>query len=235
MLALPGVVVMVLLVVLRRRLQTDLPEPGHRPASAREPLLVGTRHLPPAFWWFALAVAATTGGLMTFGVIGFHLADADLVPAAGVPLVYAGAMLVAAVAALVTGWAYDRFSHRVLLVLPWLVAGVPALALSEHLALVLCGVALWGAAGGLQDSTVKALVADLVPSANRGTAYGVFAACQGVAALAGGALAGWLYTDHLMVLAVGTALLQALALGLLTTSLRVGKDTRIPPVRGDTT
>jgi MFS family permease len=61
---------------------------------------------------------------------------------------------------------------------------------------VLAGLVLWGAATGIQDSTVKAYVADLVPSRRRSTAYGVFAAVQGLGALAGGALAGALATSH---------------------------------------
>ena len=40
------------------------------------------------------------------------------------------------------------------------------------------------------DSTVKALVADLVPASRHATAYGVFAAVQGAAAIAGGVMAG---------------------------------------------
>ena len=58
---------------------------------------------------------------------------------------------------------------------------------------MLAGVAIWGAATGIQDSTVKALVADLVPEARQGSAYGVFAAFEGAGALAGGALYGALY------------------------------------------
>ena len=41
------------------------------------------------------------------------------------------------------------------------------------------GVLVWGTALGIQDSTVKALVADLVPEQRQGTAYGVFAAFKG--------------------------------------------------------
>ena len=132
---------------------------------------------------------------MTFGIIGFHLGDADLVRPAWVPVVYAVAMGVEAVSALATGFAYDRVGARVLLVLPVMVAAVPLLALDNRLGIALAGVVVWGAAVGVQDSTVKALVADLVPSARLATAYGVFAAYQGVAALAGGALAGWLYSQ----------------------------------------
>ncbi|MGC3862277.1 hypothetical protein ACPSM1_19045 [Micromonospora chersina] len=66
-----------------------------------------------------------------------------------------------------------------------------------------------------KDSTVKALVADLVPPSRRATAYGVFAAVQGVAALAGGALAGALYSQSMPLLVTVLGACQVLAAGLL--------------------
>ncbi|MFA6576128.1 MAG: MFS transporter, partial [Nocardioides sp.] len=72
----------------------------------------------------------------------------------------------------------------------------------------------------VQDSTVKALVADLVPQRRLATAYGVFAAFQGIAALAGGTLAGGLYTGHHVLLVVLVALAQVLSAGLLLVALR---------------
>ena len=109
---------------------------------------------------------------------------------------YAAAMGAEAVASLGTGFAYDRVGAGTLLVLPVVVAAVPVLAFSDRVGVAVAGVLLWGAATGVQDSTVKALVADLVPIGRLGTAYGAFAAFQAVAALAGGVLAGWLYDAH---------------------------------------
>jgi hypothetical protein len=109
---------------------------------------------------------------------------------------------------------------RVLLVLPFLVALVPVLAFADRLAWVLVGIAVWGAAVGVQDSTVKALVADLVPAARLATAYGVFAAFQGGAALVGGALAGALYGGSVVDLVVVIGLCQAVSLVLLVLVVR---------------
>ena len=158
---------------------------------------------------------------MTFGVISFHLVQADLVSAALVPVVYAMAMGLEAVAALATGFTYDRIGHRVLLVLPVLIALVPPLAFAGQVWPALAGVAVWGFATGIQDSTVKALVADLVPASGLATAYGAFAAFQGAAALGGGVLAGALYADHLGLLVVLVALLQVISLALLLLTPRL--------------
>lgn len=176
--------------------------------------------LPPEFFRYAVAASLTTGGLVTFGVISFHLTTTELVPVAVVPLVYAGAMAVEALAALLVGSVYDRVGSRVLYVVPVLVAIVPALALSSTLAAVLAGVLVWGFAFGVQDSTVKALVAELVAAPRRATAYGVFAGIQGALAVVGGAVVGWLYDVSLPALVVMVALSQAAALVLLVSTLR---------------
>lgn len=123
-------------------------------------------------------------------------------------------------AALVTGFAYDRWGAPILYTLPALIVAVPALALSDTWSLVLTGVLIWGAVTGVQDSTVKALVADLVPHHRLATAYGVFAAFQGVAAMAGGTLPGGLYTDHRTLLIALVAVAQILSAGLLWVAFR---------------
>lgn len=208
LLAVPGALALLLLAVLRSRLSP-------REHGLRTPVDLPRAALPRPFFLFAAAVAATTAGLTTFGVLSFHLVDAGLVTVAVVPLVYAGAMLVAALGALATGWAYDRWQGRVLHVLAPIVALVPVLALADRLDLVLVGLALWALAAGVQDSTVKALVADLVPRERLATAYGVFAAFQGVAALVGGVVAGGLYEQHRWVLVALVAAAQVVAAVLL--------------------
>jgi hypothetical protein len=183
-----------------------------RPATTVDAPLV---RLPRTFYVYAAACALTTVGLMTFGVISFHLVHENLVTVALVPVVYAAAMGAEALASLGTGFAYDRVGSGTLLLLPVAVAAVPVLVFSDRVAVAVGGVLLWGAATGVQDSTVKALVADLVPVSRLATAYGAFAAFQAVAALAGGGLAGWLYdTDRVVLVGVVVAA-QVAALALL--------------------
>jgi len=190
---------------------------------------VGVGHpgrLPARFYLFAGFASAATVGLMTFGVISFHLVHEGLVTEAVVPVVYAVGMGVEAVAALATGFAYDRVGARVLAVLPVVVATVPFLTFAPTLTVVLGGIVLWGAATGILDSTVKAEVASLVPAARLATAYGVFAAFQAGAALAGGALAGWLYAGGRADLVAVIGACQLVALALLVPVLR--QDRRQP-------
>ena len=205
----PGAIAMVILVTLRRRVpDTGIYAPvAERRASRLAPrttrgpghLLAGLGAIEPVtrgtFLLFGSFATLTTFGLVSFGLIAFHLDRAGLAPLAAIPLVYAVGMAAAAVAAIVVGWAYDRSASAVLFLVPLLTAFVPSLALGGAVGLVIVGVALWGAATGIQDSTIQALVADLIPSAQRGAAYGWFAVFQGVASFAGAAVAGALYSN----------------------------------------
>lgn len=229
LLAIPGLISLLLLAQLRRHVPS-LAEPslGERrvappttpgPALRVRDAILGA-DLPRTFYLFSLAVALTTAGLMTFGVISFRFVEAGLVPVAAAPLVYALAMAAGALAALATGDAFDRWGANVLLLVPVLVAVVPLAVFADHIGPVLGGMIVWGIATGVQDSTVKAYVADLVPIQRRATAYGVFAALQGLGALAGGTLAGALVTAHTTLLATAIAALQIAALGLLWRTVR---------------
>jgi len=223
LLAIPGAAAVILLLWTRSRVpdpsvfdapssaaaadsqSTDEPTPGDAVPAP----------LPVDFWYFAIACGLSTAGLMTYGVISYHLIDAELIASAWVPVVYAGAMVVVAAGAMATGLAYDRWQSRVLFLLPVLVALTVGLVFTRSLVLVVAGVVAWAAATGVQDSTVKALVADLVPPRRLATAYGVFAAVQGGAALAGAGAAGGLYEHHLRALVLGLVGAQLVAMVLL--------------------
>ena len=115
----------------------------------------------------------------------------------------------------------DLWAELHAMLLPVLIALVPVLAFTWTPWVAVAGVLCWGAANGLQDSTVKALVADLVEPGRRATAYGVFAAIQGAAAIVGGAAAGFLYERSLPVLVTLVAATQLAAAILL--SIAVGR------------
>jgi len=229
-LAVPGLATLVLLRVLGSATDLNAPTaPSVSPSvSAAGPPIetpapstpAAHSPMPPAFWAFSISCAFSTLGLMTFGVMSVHLVRSGLVTDAWVPVVYAGAMAVQAFAALGSGFAYDRVGPRTLYVLPLIVAVVPALVFDQRLAVVLAGVGLWGLATAIQDSTVKALVADLVAGERLATAYGLFATAQGLGAFAGGALAGGLYEHHLTTLIVIIGALQAAALATLVVTVR---------------
>lgn len=231
-LAVPGIAALVVLFYLRSRVPdpADYEAPAKaEPADEKAEPAAGRPaepfRLPRPFWVYAAFTAATMLGFATFGVLSFHLVEQRLMPAAAVPVVYAVAMAADAVAALATGWLYDRVGARVLIALPVLSAVVPVLAFSHSPWLAVAGSVVWGGGVGVQESTLRATVADLVPAGRRATAYGIFAGVMGAAALGGGALTGALYQYSVPVLILVVAVIQACAAVLLIVAAR-GRRTR---------
>ncbi|NJP35435.1 MFS transporter [Micromonospora thermarum] len=223
-LAVPGALALTVLVWLRVRVphpaRYETGEAAEQPRQRDRATPEAAGRLPGRFWVYATFAGLTMTGFATFGVLSFHLVEADLLPATAVPVLYAAAMVVDAVAAIATGWAYDLYGARVLVVLPIVAATVPALAFAPTVGLAVAGVLVWGAVLGVQESTLKATVADLVGPGRRATAFGVFGAVVGVAAAAGGALTGGLYETSVPLLVAVTGTVQAVALGVLLTVLR---------------
>ncbi len=222
-LAVPGVLAIALLVWLRARVphpldyEIERKHSHHVRASGR-----GRVRFSAKYWTYAAFTTTTMLGFATFGVISFHIVEAKLLSPFLVPVLYAGVMIVDALAALATGWAYDRYGPRVLFALPIVAATIPALAFANSLSAVIAGSLLWGMALGIQESTLRATVADIVAPGRRSTAYGIFAAVVGGATAVGAVLAGGLYDVSVPLLVGITIVVQALAALLLTIVIRSG-------------
>ena len=231
LLAVPGLAAMLILFRLKRRVpdpavyEAAVPGgpapvpgaelPGAEPPAAELSAADRTRvPMPRQYWVYAAFSSLTMFGYATFGLLSFHMVSSGLLPAALVPVLYAVAMGVDAVAALASGWLFDRIGLKVLLALPVLAAAVPWLGFSNNTALAVAGVLVWGAAMGVQESTMRAAVAGLAPAGRRGSAYGMFTACYGLAWLAGSFLIGLLYEQSLFALAVTVTVVQAAALAI---------------------
>jgi MFS family permease len=215
-LAVPGVATLALLAWLRIRVPHPeaYEESGDTdPATPRATARRG--RLPAKFWLYCGFTALTMSGFATFGLLSFHMVTHGLLSAAAVPVVYAGAMAAGALAALASGWSYDKLGAKTIAALPVLSAMVVVFAFSGNVVLVVVGALLWGAAVGIQESTLRAVVADLVPSPRRASAYGVFAAGLGAATAGGGALIGWLYDVSTGALVGVVVAIQAVALATM--------------------
>jgi MFS family permease len=89
----------------------------------------------------------------------------------------------------------DRVGRRRLIVGGWMAYGLVYLgfAFSQTGWQVWALFALYGLYYAATEGTTKALVADLVPESNRGTAYGLFNAAIGITALPASLIAGFLW------------------------------------------
>nr|WP_083114917.1 MFS transporter [Mycobacterium angelicum] len=211
-LALPGAAALALLVWLRLRVRHPESYEPETPCESEDVVTQQLWALPAQFWWYCGFTSLTMAGFATFGLLSYHMVTHRVVTPAVVPVVYAAAMGADALAALASGWSYDRFGAKTLAALPILSSLVVVCAFGGKVTLVVVGALLWGAAVGIQESTLRAVVADLVSTPRRASAYGVFAAGLGVAAAGGGALIGWLYDVSTATLVVVVVALQVVAL-----------------------
>lgn len=167
------------------------------------------------YLYLAFAVV-TVMGFSHFILVSYHLALTQRLTAALIPVLFAVAMAADGLAAIVTGHFYDRYGLKVLYALPLLtLPTLPLLFLSVHPLWIWIGAVLWGAALGVQESTMRAGVATLTPEALRGTAYGLFDAVFGSGWFVGSVILGALYALGPVWLVAAAMLLQVATLPLL--------------------
>ena len=189
------------------------PDPRYLEASpAVEP---GPDQLPAAFWLYLAASALIAAGFADFPLIAFHFGKHAVVPPGGIPLLYALAMGVDALAALLFGRWFDRLGLGVLMTSTLLSALFAPLVFLGGFTATLLGVGLWGIGLGAQESILRATIAGMVPPDRRGWAYGLFNAAYGIAWFLGSALMGFLYDVSLYGLIAFSVVAQLAALPLL--------------------
>lgn len=218
--AVPGALAIVAVLWLRRTVpQPALYDSAH-PREAARPAHAAPAPLPRRFWHYCAFTAASMAGFATFGVLSYHLQARHVLAPPLIPATYSVAMAAAALAALGSGRLYDRVGLRGLVIALPLTAVIPLLSFSTHAAWVWIGAGIWGVVMGIHGSTLRAAVADMVPRARLGTAYGIFTAAYGLAWLAGSTVIGALYDSSIAATVYFVAATQALALTLFLTLLR---------------
>jgi MFS family permease len=173
------------------------------------------RGFPRVFWLYLAAVALIAAGYADFPLIAYHFERTATVPAGWIPIFYAVAMGVDALAALLAGRLFDRLGIVTLLGVTCLSALFAPLVFLGGFELALVGMALWGVGMGAQESIMRAAVGGMVSANRRGTAYGVFNTGYGVCWFLGSVLLGVLYDTSLPALIAFSVIAQLSALPML--------------------
>lgn len=205
----PALLALVVLLIARRLFPV--------PASFEKPAPHLSMHERKAFWYYVAGASCLAIGFADFSLISYHFAKAHVFSSAVIPILYAVAMLAAAVSSIVLGKLYDRFGTPVIPLVFLAVIAYAPLAFLAHGALALTGMMLWGVGMGAQDALFPALIAKITPSHSRASALGTFDAFYGIAWFAGSTLMGILY-DHGIAFLVAIAVIAQLlgAIPLLT-------------------
>ena len=185
-LAVPGAITIVLLLVTKHK----FPNPEQFEPEPKE--YVPFR-MKKEFVLYIAGISLFAFGFIDYSIILMHVSrlytplasglaeTSALVNSGTLPLLYAGAMLVDAAAALVFGHMYDKKGVRALVWSTLLSAPFALFVFAfDSIPALLLGIALWGVGMGAQESILKAAVSSMVPKSSRATGYGIFECSFGV-------------------------------------------------------
>ncbi|MCJ7791083.1 MAG: MFS transporter [Dehalococcoidia bacterium] len=206
----PALLTLAVLALARKK----FPSPQKLEASGETSKQNVPGKLPRVFWLYTVFTLVSMAGFANFQLISYHLHVQGIVPDAQIPLIYAIAMGMDALAALLVGKTYDRIGLISLLAVPLLTLPIPFLAFSYSYSLVLIGMALWGAVMGIQETIMRAAIADLTPVDRRGFAYGIFNTAYGAGWFLGGALMGLLYEFSINYLILFVVVMELISIPL---------------------
>jgi MFS family permease len=159
-------------------------------------------NLPGLFWVYVAAACLLAVGFVDFPLLAYHFQNTSLTKPETIPLLYAGAMGVNGLTALLFGRLFDRYGIQIivlgifvsLLALPFgFLGGTTGVYIS---------VACWGTGHGAQDATLRSGISQAVSMNKRGTAFGAFNAAYGVLWFVGSVVMGVLYDYSLIALVV---------------------------------
>lgn len=223
-LAVPGAITILLLLITKYK----FPNPENfEPEEKRfTPFKVKKE-----FIFYIAGISLFAFGFIDYSIIIMHVSKtytnisaqltetSSLVNSGTLPLLYAGAMLVDAVAALVFGLMYDKKGVKAL---AWsTVISAPFAILvfgTKSTSALLLGIALWGVGMGAQESILKAAVTKMVPKSSRATGYGVFECSFGVFWFLGSWLLGVLYDISIPAMIAVSVVSQLAAIPLYIAS-----------------
>jgi MFS family permease len=180
----------------------------------------GGSKLPRTFWIYLVGAGLVAAGFADFPIIAYHFEKASILSDSMTAVFYAVAMGVSGAGSLVFGKMFDRRGLWVLVPLTVVTAAYAPLAFFGGRWTSLAGVALWGLGMGVHESIVAAAVATMVPTSQRGSAYGIFTASYGTFWMVGSALLGWLYDIDLLWLVIAAVVLEAAAIPFIVITAR---------------
>jgi len=156
--------------------------------------LAELRSLGGAYWLVVAVASLFTLARFSEAFLVLRAQDVGL-PVSLVPAVLVVMNIVYAAAAAPAGVLSDRIGRFGILLVGFaaLILADIVLALAPSLAGLAIGVAAWGLHMGLTQGLLTALVADAAPPELRGTAFGAFNFCSGLATLAASVIAGALW------------------------------------------
>jgi MFS family permease len=154
-----------------------------------------SRPLPARFWGVLAAIALFTLGNATDAFLLLRASELGI-PTTQLPLLWGALHLIKSASSTPAGALSDRVGRIPLVVAGWIwyavmYVGFAAATTTAHVWLLFGG---YGMVFGLTEGSEKALIADLATPSLRGTAFGWYQLCIGIAALPASMLFGVVWT-----------------------------------------
>src|SRR4030042_3977486 len=124
----PALLTLAVLAIARKKVPS--PQKIGAPGETSRPNMQGK--LPKVFWFYTVFTLLSMAGFASFQLISYHLKVQAIVPDAQIPIIYAIAMGVDALAALLIGKTYDKTGLMSLLTVPLLTLPIPFLVFSHR-------------------------------------------------------------------------------------------------------
>lgn len=169
-------------------------------------------HFQMPYWLFLIGSCLVAAGFVDFPLIAYHFEKKAIIPAIWIPILFSITMGVDGIASLFLGKLYDKKGMIVLIISIACSSFFPFFTFLGGFNWAIVGIVLWGIGMGVQESLVRAMLAQLVGTEKRGTGYGIFYFWYGIAWLAGSALIGYMYDYSIPVLILISFLLQMASL-----------------------
>src|SRR6185503_19437146 len=180
-----------------------------RPNKGTTPPAPARKQLPNVFWIYVGAAGLLALGFVDFPLLAFHFQKNSLTKPEIIPLLYAGAMGVNGLTALIFGRLFDRYGIQIIVI--GIVVSLLALPFGflGGATGVYISVACWATGLGAQDATLRSGISQVVSMNKRGTAFGAFNAAYGVLWFLGSVTMGVLYDFSLLALVIFGMIVQA--------------------------
>jgi MFS family permease len=173
----------------------------------------GTDRFGKIFLIYLVFTALTICGYPHFQLVSYHFKKIQIVGDEVIPVLFAVAMGVDALTAIVAGFLFDRFRLKILFLIPIFSMPITILAFGiDNLIAVIFSVILWGIVMGFQETIMKSAIAELVTAERRGFAFGIFHGLFGLAWFVGSFIMGKLYEVSIFYLVLFSIALQVLSL-----------------------
>lgn len=202
----------ILTLVILAYAKFQFPKPDQFETSQKVSTFKGNKN----FIIYMMAISFIALGFIDFPVLAFHIEKINVISVIYVPLIYALAMGVDAIAALLFGYLYDKKGIISLVIAVFVSALIaPVFFLVNTLTNIFIAIILWGIGMGAQESILKAVISSVVSKEKRATAYGIFYSVFGTMWFIGSIINGWLYESNVLGLVLFTSIMEILAIGFL--------------------